>query len=59
LIVGTTFGVVTFYVEGLLLYFVNPSAFGEPFSASNIFPGLVTGALTGYARLGVSTDTLV
>jgi hypothetical protein len=59
LVVGTAFGMVTFFVEGLLLYFVHPSAFGEPFSASNLFPGLVTGALTGYARLGVSPATLV
>ena len=53
LLPGTAFGVATFYVECLFLYFVYPSAFGDPFSAANLFPGLVTGALTGYTRVGV------
>jgi len=58
MVAGIAFGVAAFYVESLMLYFVYP-AFGAPFSASNLFPGLVTGALTGYARLGVSPTSTV
>ncbi len=56
---GISFSVVAFYLECIMLYFVYPSAFGAPFSASNLFPGLVTGALTGFARIGVAPATSV
>ncbi len=54
LLAGTACGITLFYLECVLLYFVYPPAFGEPFSSANLFPGLVTGALTGYTRIGVS-----
>jgi hypothetical protein len=57
--VGIAVGVFTFYLEAIVLYFVYPVAFGNPFSAANLFPGLLTGALAGYTRIGMNSTKVI
>ncbi len=54
MIIGTVAGIAAFYLEAVALYFFYPQLFGKPFSAANLFPGLVTGAIVAYARSGVN-----
>jgi hypothetical protein len=48
-------GVLASSCEGMLLHLIQPSLFpGSTISAANFVPGLITGAIVGYARSGVN-----
>jgi len=59
MIVAMLTGVIVFYSEALLLFFVYPDLFGKPFSSANALPGLITGAIVGYARSGAARGKAV
>jgi hypothetical protein len=49
-------GAIAFYMEAIFLFLVHPGFFGDPFSASNLLPGVVVGAIIGYERPGYNSD---